>query len=242
MSDASHTIDAKRDQSEEHRMTRAREDAEAMKIFAADRQTELEAGMRSNMSNPLNESHLSGGGKHGDSSNVFADEVRDEAAEVASVRPIAGYERDIVASQAVDSKYLNPTMEHNAFEASMEVQQQAAIQQDTGIAVAGAAAEAAAMSETPQDLDQHTQKSAQEGLLGAANPLTGREAAGGGMAAALSQARESGAIGALGKSGASMGGGNSLFGDGGKSIAAPSTPGQKEFTAAKQQDSMMPPR
>lgn len=246
MSDIQHGIDAKRDQSEEYKMGQVQGAVDPMAQFAgsmgglaANRDVDLAAGMRSTMSNPLNEGHLAGGA-HGDASNAIGDEVRDEAERNGGQRGIAGYERDIVAGQSMDSKYLNPTMQNDAFQASMEAEQQAAVQQDTGIGADIAAAAAIGASETPRDLDEHTAKSAEEGILGAGNPVTGKEGAlGGGMGAALAQAREGGVMKALGESGMSMGGGgNSLFK--GSSMATPGLD-QARADKAEQQD-MLPQR
>lgn len=228
--------DTGRDQSTEYKAdNRVEQDASASAVYAANRDVAMEAGLRSSMANPQNEAHLAGG-KHGDSMNAIGDNVRDAAAEREGGRPIGNYERDMVAQQGVESKYLNPTMQQ-------DISQQQAVLQDTqsrdsGRAQDAAAGMMAASSAMPRDLDEHTKKSSQEGLLGDANPLTGKEAAKSPMGAALSQAREGGVMGALGKSGASMGGGASLFGDGGKGLAAPDTPGQEAFTAGKAQQSL----
>lgn len=245
MSDIQHGIDAKRDQSEEYKMGQVQGAVDPMAQFvdsmgglAANRDVDLAAGMRSTMSNPLNEGHLAGG-EHGDSTNAIGDEVRDEAERNGGQRGIAGYERDIVAAQSMDAKYLNPTMQNDAFQASMEAEQMAAIEQDAGGADVAAAA-AVGASDMPRDLDEHTAQSAEGGILGAGNPVTGKEGAlGGGMGAALAQAREGGVMQAFGQSGMSMGGGgNSLFK--GSSMATPGLD-QARADKAEQQD-MLPQR
>ena len=252
MADALHYMTAERNQSHEYAVSQAvQQDADFMRILVANYPADIIASLKSAMSNPINEAHLAGG-KHGDPSNAIGDEARNELAEKSATSPMKAYEASIMEKQSADPKYLHNPTTGDAFKASEEAQQFAnemqswmALEAHTSgseLMAATAASPSFGGAETPDNLTDATIQSARGGVFGEANPVTGKEAQGKSqMDNAKNKVRESGAIGALKESGASMGK-QSLSGDGGKSLgAAPTvTPNQKEFVAAKREQQSEP--
>lgn len=254
MATALHSIGAERNQSQEYAVSQeAQRDAAAMAIYVKDYHSDIIASLRAAMANPLNEAHLSGG-EHGDPSNAIGDSARNELAAKSGGSSMASYEASIVEKQSVDSKYLLTPTIGDAFQASEEAQRFAqemqgwmALEAHTSGSelMAATAAEptfagkAPALNDmgAPDGHTQETQKAAEEGILGAANPITGQKSQNGSLMDGIKEkVQASGAVGALREAGVSMGK-PSLFGDGGKAMGASmATPGQQEFQAAKQQE------
>lgn len=240
--------DIGREKAVEERGSAAAKDAGAASVYAANRDVSIAAGMIAAAANPHNESHLAGGAKeHGKSSNAIGDDVLDAAAKGKS--GMDGYEAGMVAAQGVESQYLNPTMQNDAF----KEEQSATIQHDTKGREAvrsmpaqdiGGPTPADAAALGTDGLSLATAHSAQNLTFGKDAPK--QEQVPGGLdaktqntfAAIMEKSGLRDSFASIAASGATMGGKQSLFGDSKGQLAVPSTPGHEKPASQKASASM----
>jgi hypothetical protein len=236
--------DIGRDQSIEHKATTAERDAGAAQVYAANRDVAQAAGMIAAATNRHNEAHLAGGAhQHGKGSNAIGDDVLDAAAKDKT--GMEGYEAAVVASQGVESQYLNPTMQNDAFAEGQRLsnERDGAIREADRASPAqgeGGPTPADAMAAGTDGLTLATAHSAQSLSFGGRDaPAQERMPGGAGQdtnnqfAQIMEKSGLRGAFADIAASGATMGGRQGMFGDAKGQLAAPATPGQEEHAAKK---------